>query len=654
MPTQFKRKLMHGIRQLLTFRLVTFRLVTFRLVIFLIGLGLMWSQQPIAASAQTPAPKPVLLQQANDKSAPQQMSEGDRAKLNDPFFQLVLKNNANAKTLPEIKQLLKPSQQNVFVVDEKIADKAPKVGNSLANRRAIITMAGTTSNQVLDNNVLFSVGFNSERFPTANFIEVMGWDDKNSLFNYYKFDQRQGETVPSWKFRGNSKDADLLSASARQGTCMQCHINGTTVMKELFAPWNHWDSIDDQLSYLRKGQSGSWPIVNAANSPLADLGGAEALEGVTLIPTIERFNTRQIASLKSSDGKSIRDARRILKPLFATTEFNLISSGALSPLHPLRKSNTIAGDVTVPGRFFLNQQLLSSVGVFGDVNQFQLSMQDYAHLVSQTKTKLADVQPGDTNFAWFGPEASFVDNNFVQQLVEQNIIPKEFVAAVLSIDVETPVFSSSRAKLWSDKILPATFQVQPTNDLIPQVVKNLEALKPVAGTPEDSLLQLLRQPQNVIKNVQQKVNQYVTRETNLLGDKAKPAERSQEWIRLYKLALQRRETLLSDPVLKALDETGGKLLLARGDVAANVAALPSTIVASKPRPTLRLGSTGEDVVFLQRRLQAIGVFSGTIDGDFGPKTQAAVIAAQKRLGLTADGVVGNSTWAALQTANNVA
>jgi hypothetical protein len=640
MPTQFKRKLINNIRQLL---------------ILLMGVGLFWSQQPIAVYAQTPAPKPLLLQQANEKSTPQPMVEADRAKLSDPFFQLVLKNNSNVKTLPEIKQLLKPSQQNIFVVDEHIADKAAKVGNGLANRRAIVTMAGSTSGQVLDNNVMFSVGFNSEQFPTANFIEVMGWDDKNSLFNYYKFDQRQGETAPSWKFRGNSKDADQLSVSARQGTCMQCHINGTTVMKELFAPWNHWDSIDDQLSYLRKGQSGSWPIVNAANSPFADLGGAEALEGVTVIPTIERFNTRQIARLKSSDGKSIREARRLLKPLFTTTEFNLISSGTFSPLHPLRPSATTAGDVNIPGRFLLNQQLLGSVGVFGDVNQFSVSTQDYAHLVRQTKTKLADVQPGDTNFAWFGPEASFVDNNFVQQLVEQTIVPPEFVAAVLSIDVENPVFSSTRAKLWSDKILPATFQVQPTNDLIPQVVKNLEALKPAAGTPEDSLLQLLRQPQNVIKNVQQKVDQYVTREAKLLGDTAKPEERSKELIRLYKLALQRREAALNDPVLKALDETGGKLLMARGDVTANVAALPSTtVVASKPRPTLRLGSTGEDVVFLQQRLKAIGLLSGTIDGNFGSQTQAAVIAAQKRLGLTADGVVGNATWTALQAPQNVA
>jgi hypothetical protein len=74
------------------------------------------------------------------------------------------------------------------------------------------------------------------------------------------------------------------------------------------------------------------------------------------------------------------------------------------------------------------------------------------------------------------------------------------------------------------------------------------------------------------------VDQYLSRERNRLARTVKPEIRSQEWIRLYKLELQRRETLLQDASLKSLDETGGKLLLARGDVNAKVSPLPSTIV----------------------------------------------------------------------------
>ena len=62
--------------------------------------------------------------------------------------------------------------------------------------------------------------------------------------------------------------------------------------------------------------------------------------------------------------------------------------------------------------------------------------------------------------------------------------------------------------------------------------------------------------------------------------------------------------------------------------------------------TLKKGSKGAEVKLLQ---ELLGI---TADGDFGPKTEAAVIAFQKAHGLTADGVVGAKTWAALTGANS--
>ncbi|NUQ73207.1 MAG: peptidoglycan-binding protein [Polyangiaceae bacterium] len=59
--------------------------------------------------------------------------------------------------------------------------------------------------------------------------------------------------------------------------------------------------------------------------------------------------------------------------------------------------------------------------------------------------------------------------------------------------------------------------------------------------------------------------------------------------------------------------------------------------------TLRMGSKGPEVVRLQRLLHV-----KPADGDFGPKTAAAVRAFQKSHGLVADGVVGPATWAALE------
>lgn len=64
-------------------------------------------------------------------------------------------------------------------------------------------------------------------------------------------------------------------------------------------------------------------------------------------------------------------------------------------------------------------------------------------------------------------------------------------------------------------------------------------------------------------------------------------------------------------------------------------------------PTLKIGMRGPDVFWLQKRLQTIGFFEGSIDGVFGRDTQAAVRAAQEKYGLKSDGIVGAATWQAI-------
>ena len=62
---------------------------------------------------------------------------------------------------------------------------------------------------------------------------------------------------------------------------------------------------------------------------------------------------------------------------------------------------------------------------------------------------------------------------------------------------------------------------------------------------------------------------------------------------------------------------------------------------------LKQGATGGEVKEVQRRLQTWGYYNGSVDGVFGAGTKKAVIAFQKKNGLTADGVVGKSTYKAL-------
>lgn len=62
---------------------------------------------------------------------------------------------------------------------------------------------------------------------------------------------------------------------------------------------------------------------------------------------------------------------------------------------------------------------------------------------------------------------------------------------------------------------------------------------------------------------------------------------------------------------------------------------------------LRLGSSGNEVKTLQRVLNAIGYSCGSVDGDFGSKTDKALRSFQSARKLTADGIAGKQTLTAL-------
>ena len=62
---------------------------------------------------------------------------------------------------------------------------------------------------------------------------------------------------------------------------------------------------------------------------------------------------------------------------------------------------------------------------------------------------------------------------------------------------------------------------------------------------------------------------------------------------------------------------------------------------------LKQGSSGTLVKTVQTKLKNWGYYTGSVDGIYGPKTVAAVKYFQRKNGLTADGVVGAKTAAAM-------
>ena len=96
--------------------------------------------------------------------------------------------------------------------------------------------------------------------------------------------------------------------------------------------------------------------------------------------------------------------------------------------------------------------------------------------------------------------------------------------------------------------------------------------------------------------------------------------------------------------------------IAGEDTRSRLYASSAQIFVPTPTPTaaatlLRKGDSGEEVKRMQQRLQELGFYSGSIDGDFGGGTEEAVRLFQRQHGLDVDGIAAQKTFAVLYSDN---
>ncbi|CAN1209078.1 Peptidoglycan binding-like domain-containing protein [Tumidithrix helvetica PCC 7403] len=92
--------------------------------------------------------------------------------------------------------------------------------------------------------------------------------------------------------------------------------------------------------------------------------------------------------------------------------------------------------------------------------------------------------------------------------------------------------------------------------------------------------------------------------------------------------------------------------LKQGAAPSPVASKPTTPAPTPIASTSKVGvstTSNEGIANLQNLLKDRGFYDGPISGILGPRTRAAIVAAQKAYGLTADGIAGSATIAALES-----
>jgi hypothetical protein len=503
----------------------------------------------------------------------------EKERLQDPLFKLVLARQPAEIRLAKIQELIQPlatptQTRRFFVISEEIADPRKPPAIPAPFRRAVIDFRGDNGGVKLDGNVMLSIFFTSDQVEDVLELEAWGWDETNGVYNYYKLDRSRTEPKLTWKLRATSLDADLKSVAERRGTCLRCHATGVPVMKELLFPWNNWNSNQSPADYLQplspEGQR--WPVAN--DPQLKFLDQAQNLEPA-IKNSITHFNQRRFAELVRQDSQGqliIAQGRRVLRPLFETTEINLITANQRSGLHPLEQGPHTGPTqpIQIPNSSFLSAGLLGGGGGLNGLGfdvQFRtvarIPPASYKTIIDTSGVKIRPNQggpiPGDTQFAWLTPEMGFVASHWIDMLVGQRVLSPGFVAAALAAELETPIFSAGRARLLA--FVPENFTVTPgephPDRLTRQVISALEAVNPTAGSSEAEFLAALKSPDPVAV-VRERIADYKKRIADRFSN---DSTRDAEIQRLFQLLIARRQAMVNHPIFGNLVESGALLPL---------------------------------------------------------------------------------------------
>ncbi|MEX0329333.1 MAG: hypothetical protein AB3N07_11475 [Ruegeria sp.] len=514
----------------------------------------------------TPVQAQQLLHQPTDGSAPSAMPAAILNQIDDPFFNIAIQASPQPLALTSLINVFLDggrSDFQSFVVGEQIGRSALSTECGPSNRRMVISFTGThaPSGAVLDNNVFFSV-FMTPNGPVGD-IEVLAWDAAHGTYNYYKLEGG------SWRFRNSSNELKTASSGELSQGCLSCHVNGGPIMKEFTFPWNHWHSLPNTFEALYLFPGGqSWPVANTGFLGNR-LTGAQILE-VSIQSSLQRFTDAEVRSHidTAADGTTtVSNLPGMLDSLFNPTELNLGSSNSTSGLDDGGITQRATGRLNIPDSFFVNifQMRDIDLPVFGGLglvtnvftpDNLGLLVDEYEALLINSGVETSCMPGRDTLFPWFGPEPSEFDRRVVERLNRRGIVDDAFVAAVLAIDVETPLFSESRAALLKHvpQQISAPSVPQLPEALRSSVIANLEA-EPNRSETEEDFLSLLRNA-DPVSELDARVRAFLTRTQNQLAD---PATRQPHLQELFARLLDNRAAFQTQEISAPLNEFPGLL-----------------------------------------------------------------------------------------------
>ena len=259
-------------------------------------------------------------------------------------------------------------------------------------------------------------------------IELIAWDNLSGQFNFYELIGK-GQTS-QWFYRGDSEDIlndnALLYLSPKGPKfgsmlrCSGCHTSGGPIMKELALPHNDWWTEERPLKFkpnIVSPEISGWvaKLADASKFSQSVKSGITRLEGS---PQYQKVNAK--LSLQTA-----------LRPLFCEVEINLESD--IGPLDEASSS------LLIPSPSIVNPLLAKGA--------VDISSSAYKRLLISARMSFPETDRRDADHGWLVPVKGYSDFIAIQRLIDSGTITEEFVADVLAIDYENPLFSSKRCGL---------------------------------------------------------------------------------------------------------------------------------------------------------------------------------------------------------------
>lgn len=382
---------------------------------------------------------PVLRMVVGLDAAPVPLTTSDLAALSDSFASLILRRDERPMTVDALLDRLDILSAEPALADDAVPNEQVFLlgeGGQIA-----VTPATTSLNRALrfvvartgEGGRLILMSVDDRPSSDTGLLQVLSWDDGKGAYNFYQ--RRDGV----WFYSGDGTHA--LELPTRGRGPFDGHVNGSLVMKELRAPWLHWNS--QSVSIPPEAFAPGHPVLG--HRLMAHPKGAEILERDIIQPGIERWTAARFD--RAVQGGTLTAADTFLRQLIQTTSVNLVASD--------REFREVAAGVrvNVPPEILLNieawTRLLDPLTIRGrvqvDGGHLLQAIDDLGIALEEPAAGFRQV--GEAFFVLACPSPAFEDLSTIFALIDRGVLSAGLVRAILALDFSNPIQSSRRAGL---------------------------------------------------------------------------------------------------------------------------------------------------------------------------------------------------------------